>query len=259
MAKLASKCGFFSAAGESLSKTLGSRKLSSNWGGDVYFSGLPYLASHLVAADGSEGWSHSLLDARRSAAMKSGDKSPKCLFLGATERILPEYLEFFSQIEATGRAEEALRILRLLEPALRRIALLVVEGEASLYGDVGRGRLVPLTFMGEGMRSVLAVLLAITNATEGYVLVDEIENGLHYSVMKDVWKAIGQAARAANVQVFATTHSWECVRYAHEAFSEDGPYDLRLHRLDRVGEEIQVATYAQDSLGYATEMSHEVR
>ena len=93
----------------------------------------------------------------------------------------------------------------------------------------------------------------------GVVLIDEVENGLHYSGVKDVWKAIAVAARQMDVQVFATTHSYECIQAAHDAFTASGIYDLRLFRLDRLNGEIQVAAYDQDVLGYATEMRHEVR
>lgn len=51
-----------------------------------------------------------------------------------------------------------------------------------------------------------------------------IENGLHYSTMVEVWKAIAEAARRAETQIFATTHSWECIKAAHEAFTADDTY-----------------------------------
>ena len=40
-------------------------------------------------------------------------------------------------------------------------------------------------------------------------LVHEVENGVHYSVLPDVWRFVFRAARVHNVQVFATTHSWD--------------------------------------------------
>jgi len=132
-------------------------------------------------------------------------------------------------------------------------------GELVIHGDVGLARLIPVPFLGEGMRRVLAMVLALANAAGGVLLIDEVENGIHHSVMKDVWRVIAQAAEQHGVQVFATTHSYECIQAAHEAFSQREPYDLRLYRLDRAGSEISVAAYDQDVLEYATEMLHEVR
>jgi AAA15 family ATPase/GTPase len=87
-------------------------------------------------------------------------------------------------------------------------------------------------------------------------LIDEIENGLHYSVHQQVWQAIATAARHNNVQVFATTHSWECIRAAYQSFANGDQFDLAIHRLDRRDNEIQVVTYDREALAAA--MQHEV-
>lgn len=166
---------------------------------------------------------------------------------------------FFGKVEAAKRQGEILPALEILELRLQRLSLVPLAGESVIHGDIGLPNLVPMPFMGEGIRCVLSIVLAIANAPGGVVLIDEVENGLHYSIMKDVWKAIAVAARQMDVQVFATTHSYECIRAAYEAFTASGTSDLRLYRLERINEEIQVAAYDQETLGYATEMSHEVR
>ncbi len=88
---------------------------------------------------------------------------------------------------------------------------------------------------------------------------DEIENGMHYSVLKEVWKTIATAAREADVQVFATTHSLECARAAHPAFSEIGPYDFRLHRLKAIGGNVTAVTLGEDEMQAAVEFNWTVR
>ncbi len=108
--------------------------------------------------------------------------------------------------------------------------------------------MIPLSFMGEGLTSLAAIILKISGTADGVLLIDEIENGFHHSTLVNVWKAIGQAARQFNTQIFATTHSWECITAAHHAFSESENYDFRLHRLDRDEDEISVKTYDQESL-----------
>jgi AAA15 family ATPase/GTPase len=90
-------------------------------------------------------------------------------------------------------------------------------------------------------------------------MVDEIESGFHYSVVKDVWTAVGKLAREANVQVFAATHSWECLKAAHGAFSECKNYDFRLHRLDRMDGETTSSTYDGQMLSTALESGTELR
>jgi hypothetical protein len=168
-------------------------------------------------------------------------------------------LKAFSELEAAKRPDELLPSLRLLEPRLQRLALLLLSGRPMIHGDVGLRQLVPVSLMGEGMRHLLSIVLAIITSSGGRVLVDEIENGLHYSVMKDVWKAIAHAARQANVQVFATTHSWECIQAAHHAYQESGPYELRYYRLDRIRDQIVVKSMDERMLSAIEKTDLEVR
>lgn len=60
-------------------------------------------------------------------------------------------------------------------------------------------------------------------------MIDEAENGIHHEAMVDHWRAIDEAARRRNIQVFATTHSYECLHSASEAIADDG---LAVHRLE---------------------------
>ena len=104
-----------------------------------------------------------------------------------------------------------------------------------------------------------SLILAIADAENGIVLIDDIDHGLHTSVLEGVWQSISRVSREFNTQVFATTHSWECVVAAHEAFSKDLAYDFRLHRLDRVNGDIKAVTYEQEELESAIGLQWEVR
>jgi AAA15 family ATPase/GTPase len=170
-----------------------------------------------------------------------------------------EDVEYYSNLERMGRQEEVLEALRLLEPRLKRLSLLVVKGEPIIYGDIGMSELVPLPLMGEGIGRLLSIVLAIANAKSGAVLIDEIENGVHYSALVNVWKAIADAARRADVQIFATSHSRECILAAHEAFKNSDNYDFRYHRLDRVKDEIKAFTYDQEALETSDDLNWEIR
>lgn len=179
------------------------------------------------------------------------------VYLSSAPQTADQDIKFFGELEAAKRQDEVLPALRIIEPRLQRLSLLPLAGELTIHGDIGLSRLVPIPFMGEGLRRLLSLVLAIANARGGVVLIDEIENGLHYSVQKQVWQAVALAARKVDAQVFATTHSYECIRAAHEALAEE--YDFRLHRLDRIDDEIRIAAYDQETLETALELAHEVR
>ena len=149
-----------------------------------------------------------------------------------------------------------LKALRVVEPRLRSVEDSVATGYPVIHGDIGLPEMVPLSVMGQGMTQVVQLVLSISYAQGGVVLVDEIETGLHHSIMPHVWKVVDEAARGANVQVFATTHSFECIEAAHETLAPD---DFRLHRLDLVDSNVRCVTYTPESIGAAIRHNLEVR
>jgi hypothetical protein len=182
------------------------------------------------------------------------------VFLAARGRISPaEDAERFGRLEITGKQDVLLKVLKTVEPRLRRLSVVVAGGVPMIYGDLGHGRLIPLPVMGEGMVRLASLVLAIANTGKGVVLVDEIENGLHHSVLYKVWRVIGEAARTFNTQIFATTHSLECIRAAHRAFRDSGHYDFCLYRLETLGKSTRVIAYDQETLEAAMETDLEVQ
>jgi len=65
--------------------------------------------------------------------------------------------------------------------------------------------------MGDGINRILTIILALVNADNGYLLIDEFENGLHYSVQEKLWNIIFNLSKKLGIQVFATTHSEDCI------------------------------------------------
>ena len=141
------------------------------------------------------------------------------------------------------------KAIRLLEPRLQRLEVITdSRGIPEIHADVGAGRPFPISIMGEGTKRLLALALSFKRAQNGVMLVDEIENGLHHSVLPEVWKTIDWLSREFNVQVFATTHSYECIVAANNAFTEMESSDLHLQRLFRKSGQIGAVTYTKAML-----------
>jgi hypothetical protein len=172
-----------------------------------------------------------------------------------------ERAERFGRLQIIGKKGLLLEALRVIEPRLEDVTEISHGGQPLLYGALkGMGRLFPLQLMGEGMVRLTDLILNIAGAPNGVVLVDEIETGFHYSVLPKVWQAIAQAAREMNTQIFATTHSRECLIAAHQAFSEGDLYDFRLFRLEFDTEgEIRAVSYDQELLEFVLKQDWEVR
>jgi len=169
--------------------------------------------------------------------------------------------DLFGRLIKSKLVEELdlVNVLKIIEPRLVQLDVIPSAGSSMIYGDIGLEQMLPISLMGDGMARVIGILLRIANASGGIVLIDEIENGLHHSVLQDFWRVIGTAARTFNTQIVATTHSYECIREAHFAFNESDDYDFLLHRLDRVNDLLDVVTYDQEALNSAVKGDFEVR
>ena len=154
------------------------------------------------------------------------------------------------------RGDLLLDALRVLEPQLRGIEDNASSGVPMIWVDIGLRELVPLSVLGAGVTHLTRIVLAAAAAPGGVVLVDEIENGLHHSVLPDVWRVVREAAEQFNVQVFATTHSFECVEAAHEELGADG---FRLHRLEVVDGAVRCVTLSPTAISGAIRHNMEIR
>ena len=125
-----------------------------------------------------------------------------------------------------------------------------------LKGDSGP---VPLRSLGDGALRLFGVALALANSRAGYLLIDEAENGVHHSVQRDYWRMILQTAQENNVQVLATTHSWDCVTGFAQAASELEDVEGVLVRLSRSGGDLRAVEYPEEELAIAAEQGIEVR
>lgn len=154
------------------------------------------------------------------------------------------------------RGDLLLEALRVIEPKLQSVEDNSATGTAMIWGDVGLPELVPLPLMGEGMTRIARIVLAISSSPGGIVLVDEIENGLHHTTLGKVWAVVESAARKFGTQVFATTHSLECVHAAQQVLTDEV---FRLHRLEIGDNQNRCVTYAADAINGAIEHGLEVR
>lgn len=113
---------------------------------------------------------------------------------------------------------EIVDVLRQVDPTIKNLSL---GHNRMIYVDNDLDRLIPINLLGDGIRRLLGVILAIYNSRNGIVLIDEIDNGLHYSALKSLWKSIIYTATKCNVQVFVSTHNYETIKYLAECLDEE--------------------------------------
>jgi ABC-type transport system involved in cytochrome c biogenesis ATPase subunit len=171
--------------------------------------------------------------------------------------------ELWDGIALTNLEKEVLAALQLITPGTEGINL--VGDPASTQGRIPIVRIrnidepLPLRNLGDGMQRIFGIALALVNAKDGMLLIDEFENGLHYTVQPDLWRLIFQVARRLNVQVFATTHSRDCIEAFQKAAQEDTQNEGVLIRLESKKGKIVATLFDERQLGIATREQIEVR
>ena len=146
--------------------------------------------------------------------------------------------------------------LQLVEPRLQALDGFTGPGGHTLWAAIGLSEQIPLTVLGDGVNRLAKLLLAMAHERDLVVLVDEIENGFHHSVLEKVWKAVFTTAERFDTQVIATTHSYECIAAAHAA---SPGHDLALHRLDADDNGVRCVSYDSESIEAALRHHLEVR
>ena len=179
-------------------------------------------------------------------------------------RYLTPHSDFYTSlsglIDITKNKDEKfiLDALRLIEPKINDI---VLSGNEVLV-DVGQNKRIPINMMGDGVRKILSVLTTIYECRDGVVLIDEISNGFHYSVMKDLWRTVLLASKKNNAQIYATTHDIDSIKGLRDAVrsSDDGNNSVACFKLQRTSDdELKSYYYAIDNIDYALNQEIEIR
>jgi hypothetical protein len=170
----------------------------------------------------------------------------------------------WDQISLTGLDQEVVTGLQLLEPAITGIAF--VEGAGRIRPNrlplVKTGNTsepLPLKSMGDGMMRLFHIIVALVNARNGLLLIDEFENGLHWSVQPKIWQTVFRLAQRLDVQVFATTHSRDCVVGYESAWREAEDQGAFFRLNVKSGGGVFATSYSCETLSDALETDVEIR
>lgn len=126
--------------------------------------------------------------------------------------LLPDW----NRIAGNPEEDEVIAALRLLEPSLDRIAFSAdptgVDEPQIYVRRKGERERKPLASLGDGMRRLLGIAMPAVQVKNGYLLLDEVDSGLHHTTMERLWEWLLRLSVENNTQIVATTHSGDCVR-----------------------------------------------
>ncbi len=135
---------------------------------------------------------------------------------------MDELADAWDAIALTDEEDVVKRALKIVSPDFESLVFVRADSSAgfsrarypmrtAMVKLAGMSRPIPLNSLGDGMLRVLQLALKLFEAKGGLLLIDEFENGLHYSVQEKVWGLLFEMAERHSIQIFATTHSWDCI------------------------------------------------
>lgn len=187
------------------------------------------------------------------------DEKLKCVYLS------PRYdsnasVEGLQNIYLNKDEEFLAEALKTLEPTASNPIFM----DQVMLVDMGLPQRIPINLMGDGIRKIVSFLTSIYACRGGMVLIDELSNGFHYSVMKKVWDIVIRAAVKNDVQIMATTHDVDAIRGFHQAaqslLDESDEEIAAAFKLQRIADdELRPYRFSVEQLGYALEQEIELR
>ena len=164
----------------------------------------------------------------------------------------------YSEIVRRKGKGKILSIMNIIDANIMSVEVIASASGSSIYVDLGKDFLIPLLVCGEGTVRLFSIVVELMLLHDGTLLIDEIDNGLHYSVMKEFWEKLDELAKQLNVQIVATTHNEEMMRLALNVFA-DKPGTLGLFRIDRKADRHVFTAYDDEAMQAVAEYDFEVR
>ena len=200
---------------------------------------------------------------RRVRPAPSDGHSPSCSFVNPYAGAGTEVWEpLWDSIALTDNERDVIEALHIIDPTISAVSMVRGKGAPGSRTAIVRARTipqpVPLRSFGDGLNRLFGLILSLVSARGGLLLVDEFENGLHYTIQLNAWRTVFRLAHSRDIQVFATSHSWDTIEAFQKAAAET-PDSGTLIRLARKGPDIIPTVFAEEELAIATRDRIEVR
>ncbi|MGD0058915.1 MAG: AAA family ATPase [Verrucomicrobiia bacterium] len=155
--------------------------------------------------------------------------------------------------------DEFVAALRQIDPRVRGMQPGLRGQSPVILVDVGLPRLIPMNALGDGFCRLCLMLTGTVFGASKLVVMDEIDSGLHHSVMAGVWRSLLRLRGTFEFQVFCSTHNEEMLYSVLPAF-ENHPEDVRVFRLDRSdSDNVEAREYDYKSLCDADKAGFDIR
>jgi hypothetical protein len=188
-----------------------------------------------------------------------GETMPIFLFSSAMSLNAAEIASRFSELDTQGKSGAVVAGLKEIFPYLEGISIQVISGVPTLHATLSYSELkVPLGLLSGGINKLVGILLTLVSRPQSVVLIDEIENGFYYQLLPSIWSALLNSCKQHDAQIFASTHSEECLRALLKCVGENEE-EFALIRTERKKGRCTAQVFGGRQLHSAIEQNIEVR
>jgi len=195
--------------------------------------------------------------------MTGGGEVYPCILVSQKSHSGREYAQYFSNLSRARKAGPVLGAMQDIFPKIRGISIEMLAGEPVVFCNVeGLDELIAIGDMSGGLERYLSLAVSILTNRNGAVLVDEFETGFYYRNLPAIMTGIIKLCDLCNVQLFATTHSYELLKTVAQTMgsAQKGAKEFCILRLEK-GESTQpdITLIEGESSQFALENDSEIR
>jgi hypothetical protein len=225
---------------------------------------IPPLAFERISFAGVSSTLYASVQSQGSLSFEGGPENGPVteFFPSSTLNFNPQLsVQAFSQLSLQQREKAIVDAVREeFEPSLESLSVLSPSGQPGIYAGLRYlKQKLPTGNLSAGITRFIAMLSAVLLRAKGVVLIDEIENGLSYTTFQALWKYLLKFSIENDTQIFASTHSLECVRSIMPGMMKEHAKDVTLLRVERLNGSSGVTVVPGDFLEAALEQNFEVR
>lgn len=171
-----------------------------------------------------------------------------------------ETAHLFSQLAVEGKEDTIVKTLQKIFPFIQGLSVFsLVPGQEAIYlSEYNSVKKIPAAMISAGVNKLLSLIIGIASHRKSVTLIDEIDNGFYFKTLPDIWSILLKLAKECEGQIFASTHSWECLKAAVPTI-RDAVDDFTLIRTSRGESASNVEIFRGDDVLSAIESDIEIR
>ena len=184
-------------------------------------------------------------------------------FISSTGNDLNKVALLWDNITLSEKEKTVIDALKIVDPDIEGLSFVADSLNKEFRNPIVKLKDVespfPLKSMGDGIYRILKIILALVNSDNGFLFIDEFENGLHYSVQEKLWEIIFKLASSLNIQVFATTHSNDAILSFAKILDDNDDFKGALYRLARKQDKIKAFPFSKEEITEAARQKINLR